>query len=209
LNQLLDLSHSLEEKMTVFPGTEYPMFTPSHTIEENGYNERLIQMHSHVGTHIDAPNHIIPQGKTISSYSIDQFYGRGIVFLHTNEQPLNLSDIKKQELDAVDFVIFYTQWSKYWNKDNYFTGFPVPSQGIIEYLVSKNLKGVGIDAASIDTIDSNDLPNHHILLSSGLVIIENLTNLSALVNQSFEFFCFPLSIINGDGSPVRAVARLD
>jgi arylformamidase len=42
-----------------------------------------------------------------------------------------------------------------------------------------------------------------------MVIIENLTNLDSLPDSKFEFFCFPLKIENGDGSPVRAVAKIE
>jgi kynurenine formamidase len=44
------------------------------------------------------------------------------------------------------------------------------------------------------------------VLSNGLIIIENLTNLESLINKSFDFAVFPLKIKDGDGSPVRAAA---
>jgi kynurenine formamidase len=50
-----------------------------------------------------------------------------------------------------------------------------------------------------------ELPVHHILLSHGLILIENLVNLESLPKQEFTFSCLPLKIKNGDGSPVRAV----
>jgi len=69
-------------------------------------------------------------------------------------------------------------------------------------------EGVGIDAISIDRIDSTSLLNHIDILSNHMIIIENLKNLELLVNKQFELYCFPLKIKSGDGSPIRAVARV-
>ena len=68
-------------------------------------------------------------------------------------------------------------------------------------------KGIGIDAISIDPIDSRDLPVHKLLLGAGLIVVENLTGLEVLP-QSFDFMALPLKIAEADGSPVRAAALL-
>jgi len=41
------------------------------------------------------------------------------------------------------------------------------------------------------------------------VIYENLTNLSQLLGRRFQFTGFPLKILGGSASPVRAVAVLE
>ena len=70
-------------------------------------------------------------------------------------------------------------------------------------------KGIGVDAISIDPIDSFELPMHRIVLGAGLVIIENLTNLEQLVGHVFRFAALPLKYENADGAPVRAVAFME
>lgn len=70
-------------------------------------------------------------------------------------------------------------------------------------------KGIGIDAISIDPIDSFELPMHRIVLGAGLVIVENLTNLEGLIGRTFRFAALPLKYENADGAPVRAVAFVD
>lgn len=42
-------------------------------------------------------------------------------------------------------------------------------------------------------------------MDHGLVITENLTCLGELPPEGFIFACLPLKIMDGDGSPVRAV----
>lgn len=47
------------------------------------------------------------------------------------------------------------------------------------------------------------------LLKSGIITITDLVNTGNLPNEEvFEIFAFPLKILNGDGSPVRVVARM-
>ena len=70
------------------------------------------------------------------------------------------------------------------------------------------LKGIGFDAISADEDESRDFPIHNTLLGQEIIIVENLTNLSALPETPFEFSCFPLKIEEADGSPVRAVAYI-
>jgi kynurenine formamidase len=47
---------------------------------------------------------------------------------------------------------------------------------------------------------------HKIVLGAGGVIAENLTNLDALVDDSFTVSLLPLNLHGSDGSPIRAVA---
>jgi kynurenine formamidase len=72
--------------------------------------------------------------------------------------------------------------------------------------VSYNLKGIGIDAISVDSIDSKKMENHQAILANEIFIIENLTNLCKLTSEYFLFTCFPIKFQNSDGSPIRAIA---
>ena len=57
----------------------------------------------------------------------------------------------------------------------------------------------------VDPIRDEALPIHRRLLDSGMVIIENLTNLAAAGTETFTFCALPLHYENADGAPVRAV----
>jgi kynurenine formamidase len=75
-----------------------------------------------------------------------------------------------------------------------------------DYLASLGVNGVGTDAPSID---HPPFPGHRKLLSRGVLIYENLTNLGKLLGRVFEFIGIPLRIEGGSGSPVRALAILE
>lgn len=206
--QTIDLSHFLKSGMPVYPGTEPPVIKEACTIVSNGFSERHISMFSHTGTHIDFPAHIFPAGKSLSDYSTDYFIGKALKFNLYPSRELNIGEIKQRisVMGSPDFILFSGGWDKYWNSPDYFHGFPLPDKKLIEYVGSLGIRGIGIDCISIDSIDSTQLENHRLILSQGLIIIENLTYLHKLPDQLFDFICLPLKIEYGDGSPVRAVA---
>ena len=75
------------------------------------------------------------------------------------------------------------------------------------YLVCCGLKGVGTDAISVDALDNRGFSAHHVLLSGGLVIVENLCLKKLVGRKDIMFFALPLKFEDADGAPVRAVAE--
>ena len=105
----------------------------------------------------------------------------------------------------VDFVLFWTGWSRYWGQEQYLRQYPILTAEAASYLGKCQLKGVGIDAISFDAIDSKAFEIHQQLLAQELVLIENLTRLEE-VQRGANFFALPLPLSEADGSPVRAFA---
>ena len=210
--RFIDLTHVIEPGMTVFPGTEPPVFEVGSSIEADGFEEKRIMMFSHTGTHMDAPAHIIPGAMTLDQFDIEQFGGKAsVVDVGGNESSRIEVDALQERSEAIqasDFAILRSGWSRLWDSEEYFQGYPVLSAEAAEWLVESGIKGVGIDMISVDEVDSTDFAIHNILLGGDLVIIENLTNLELLPETVFSFYCFPLRIDQADGSPVRAVAAI-
>jgi hypothetical protein len=75
----------------------------------------------------------------------------------------------------------------------------------IPLLLERKIRGIGIDKLSPDLPDS-DFPIHRALLSQGLNIIENLTNLDACPATGAYLGCFPLKLEEANESPARIVA---
>ncbi|MDT8419286.1 MAG: cyclase family protein [Desulfuromonadales bacterium] len=205
----IDLSHPIHPEIPVYPGTEPPQITPANSIERDGFAEILISMYSHTATHIDAPCHLLPHGKSLDQFPAGHFIGTAVVIdlrsRTTPEIALKHITLFAEQLNGVDFVLLNTGWSVHWGKANYFEGYPYLSEEAADWLSSFPLRGVGIDTISIDPLDSPDLPAHRQLLGNDFIIIENLTNLQA-VSSRCTFSCLPLPVRGADGSPVRAVA---
>ena len=207
--KIIDLSHTISPGMPVFPGDDPPVIVNRAVIDEDGFAEKGITLGTHVGTHIDAPAHIIPNAPTLDRMPIDRFVGKGSV--------IDLTEMKNPEVDtaflkpheplfkASEFVLLHTGWSRFWGQDKYFRHYPILSIEAALWVRSFGLKGIGVDAISVDELEAADLPIHKILLER-MLIIENLNNLDKLPKTGFTFSCFPLKLENADASPIRAAA---
>lgn len=65
--KVIDLTHTISEAMPVYPGSEKPKLTTVNTYSKDGFKETLIQIYSHMGTHMDPPAHIFANQKNIGS----------------------------------------------------------------------------------------------------------------------------------------------
>ena len=209
---IIDLTHKIESGMPVFPGTPEVKISQFSTIEKDGFAEKEIQLATHIGTHMDAPAHMISGGKTLDQFLISKFFGSAIVIPFSDEdidgqdKQEYLSQFENEIRDC-EFVLLHTKWSEKWGTEKYFSHFPALDKKAAEYLSGFYLSGIGIDTISIDVHDSETYEAHHELLKSEIVIIENLCNLEQIRGQGFRFSALPLFISDSDGAPVRAVVE--
>ncbi|MTI79384.1 MAG: cyclase family protein [Firmicutes bacterium] len=207
--KIIDLTQKLEATMPVFPGSKPPELESANTIEKDGFRQSKLTIYSHHGTHIDAPAHMQKEGKTIDQFSLDKYFGQGIVMDFSKDyvEYITLDMIRDYEkhLKKAEFVLLKTGWSKYWGEEEYFGKFPVLTEEAAKLIASFNLKGIGVDAISVDELSSTTFSKHHIFMSKEIIIIENLTNLDAL-EEKFWLSIMPLKTDNADGSLVRAYA---
>jgi kynurenine formamidase len=209
---LIDLSHPLFDSMPVYPGSESPAFETVATVSHEGYAEKRISFFSHTGTHLDAPSHVLPQGLSLDRLSVDHFAGSASVldFSSDSQRSIEIDDLAPYRylIQRSDFVLIHTGWSRHWGHACYNTGYPVLSERAADWICGFGLKGLGVDAISVDSPLSPGLPVHRRLLEQQLIIVENLNRLQDLPQSGFIFFALPLRIQDGDGSPVRAVAMV-
>jgi len=211
--RVIDLSQTIEPGMPCYPGTPEPVFQSVSSIKHDGFAEQRLTFSSHTGTHIDLPSHILQSGCSLDGFSLDRFTGKGIVIdvRGSSGGIITVDLLKAYETDLLtcDFLLLYSGWSQYWGSPAYYQGFPVLSLEAVLWLNEFQLKGIGVDMISVDASGSSDFPVHALLLQHGIVIIENLSDLSLLLHHSFVFVAFPLKIAQAEASPVRAVAFLD
>ncbi len=209
--RFIDLSHPIMENMPVYPGTVTPSIVNSSRLDRDGYVEKLLHLHSHTGTHVDSPAHMISNGITLDSVPLDRFMGKALLLDCSGVNVLDQQYLQSYQsrISGCGFIILNTGWSKYWGQEKYFRDFPLLTLGAAQLLSQFNLKGIGVDSISVDTVDSETFPIHKTLLAKNILIIENLTDLDHIKADMFTFCCFPLKIYQADGSPVRAVAIVD
>ncbi len=209
--KVIDLSHTINGNMSTYTKDEKFEAYDIASIEKDGYNEKLLKLCTHTGTHIDAPSHMINKGKTIDEFSINDFIGIAIIIDVSNLKNVDIEDLikYKEKINNCDFVILKTGWDKYWGSSKYLKGFPTLTERAAKWLCSFNIRGIGTDTISIDSFDSIDFEVHNTILSRGIIIIENITNLDEVREEEFTLVATPLKIENGDASPIRAIAITD
>ena len=185
--KVIDLTQTISENIPSFPGSPQPSFINWENIEKDGYNLELLFLSTHTGTHIDAPYHFLKKGQKIHQIMTNRLVIEAVL-IKTRKGPnqaITKTDIQKFEkrygkIDNGSTVIFYTDWQKNLEKKSYFLRNPGLAVSAARYLTSKKINLVGIDSPSIDLGKDSKFPVHHILAKSGILIVENLTNLDKI-----------------------------
>jgi kynurenine formamidase len=204
--KLVDLTMSLDEETPTHPDDPEVEAEEVTTVEKDGYAVKRLWFPSHVGTHIDAPAHMLEDGKTVDDYGVETFVGEGVV---VDVQGQEVIEVGKDRLDDADMVFFHTGHAKRAHNgrsEDYHDGGPVVSERTAEAVVETGVDVFGIDAPSPD---EPPYPVHDMLLGNDVVILENLVNLGAVGERQFRCYALPLNVVGGDGAPCRVIAVLD
>lgn len=202
--RIYDISPQISEDMAVYKNKpeKKPKLITTRTIND-GANESRLEIDLHTGSHVDAPYHVLRNGKTIEKISLDRFMGKAIVFDFTkikNGITKNYFKNLNVKIKKNDIVLLKTK-NKADNKFNF--SFVYLEKNVADYLASKKVKAVGIDSLGIERNQPNH-ETHKILLRKNILIFEGL-DLSKVTEGRYFFYGFPLKIKKGDGSPIRAV----
>ncbi len=93
--KVYDLTHTISKDMTVYSKSTKPDIKKVATIDINGYQESLISIYSHNGTHIDAPKHMC-NGKWLYELEMSNFIGNAILIDIENKKIVeNLTNLDK------------------------------------------------------------------------------------------------------------------
>jgi kynurenine formamidase len=209
----IDLTYPLTPGMPVYPGSPEPEIRTLASYGRDGFREQLLSLCSHTGTHMDAPRHLLAEGKALDQFPIDHFMGTGLC-IDASETPdgsipWSLLQPHEDDLAASDFLVLHTGWGRHWRTPRYFKDFPVLTVEAARRLARMNLKGIGVDAISVDLADTTDYPVHRTLLENDLLIIENLAGLDRLPRGRFgRLVCLPLLLADADGAPARVAALI-
>lgn len=225
---VVDVSHELFEGMPTFPGGIPFRMKPVATFEQAGYFANHLELGEHTGTHIDAPIHFQADAASVDQLTPAQLVGPGVVIsiasrAATNPdatvEPSGLAQWEQQHgpIPTRSFVLIHTGWSDRWPDEAAYRNadaqgllhFPGISEEAARWLCERGIRGVGIDALSIDPGVSSTFAAHKVLARKRVVVIENLTHLEQLPPTGFTIVAAPLKIRGGSGSPARVLVILE
>lgn len=214
-HEWVELSHILSPDL---PGIDYfpqPCFERIRSMPADPLNLTKIDMVCHFGTHVDAPNHFIPDGPAISEIPLDRLVGTGVIWRldlapYQIIEPYDFEQARPR-VQPGDIVLLDTGWGDRLLSPAY-AQHPSLSGAAAHWLVENRIKLLGVDFPTPDLPTQSrpsgfDWPIHHILLSNGVLIAENLTHMSALSGHRVEVLLLPLRIEGADGAPATVLAR--
>jgi kynurenine formamidase len=219
--KLIDLSHPLKEGQ---PSWDAQCgFAHKNSLDYKDcttdvkFRVQTIEMSCGFGTHIDAPAHCMPSGKTIDELDLNDLISPCVVidisqkahagYQCTIEDIINFEN-QYQLIEPHYFVIIWTGWSKYWDFPEKYRNhlmFPTVSKEAAELLIARNILGLGVDTLGPDTPESG-YPVHQIMLSQGKYLVENIAY-APPATGSFVLIA-PLPIVGGTEAPVRLIGLI-
>jgi arylformamidase len=206
--EIVDLSHTLESGMPIYPGDPVVAFAASP--QEEPWRVLSLALGSHSGTHIDAAAHYVPGGCTIDRYPLERFVLTGVVAALEAGDDEEIAPAALAEALAAapagGALLLRTGWDRHWGGAAMLRH-PFLGAAASEAIVAAGITLVGTDAFNVDSSVRGSTHVHEILLGRDVLIVENLTNVDRLpVARALRCAFVPLKLADGDGSPVRAYA---
>ena len=166
-----------------------------------------ISASAHIGTHMDAPRHYLPDGAGIETFPITAGVGPARVIAIHDPELIHVSELKPYRLTKGERVLFKTRNSEEcWTVSKFQEKFVYIPHETAAYLADCCVQTVGVDYLTVGGYDTDCPETHRTLLKAGIWIIEGL-NLKDVEPGDYELICLPLKIVGSDGAPARAVLR--
>ena len=213
--QVIDLTMKITPSIRVFPGSPQPSFIPWSRFDVNGYDSEAMFMSTHTGTHVDAPCHFKPGLASIDMIPADRLVCNATLVRVEKKanQLIEEQDLGDYQIRQGYAVVIATGWEKRSGNSNYMSENPGLSKQAARHLSRNKVNAVAIDSPSIDAGADTKFAVHHILLSSNILVVENLCNLDKVARNSssvttFTLIICPLKLGGATGSPARVLALL-
>ena len=212
----VDLSQPIYAGMPRIPVLPEVDFQPLRRTEKGDpLNISELRIATHAGTHVDAPWHFVPTGRTIDQIPLDQLWGSAVIVPIQRGpgeliEPADLEN-SPERIRAGDIVVLATGWSDKFESEAYDLH-PYPSEAAALWLAERQIKMLAVDMVTVDMPASLrpagfTYPVHHALLEHDILIIENVANLQSLAGRRVNLYAFPLKIRGADGGQARVVAE--
>lgn len=224
-DRLVDLTQPLGPATLLWPGsTPFEAEVVARHEVDGGYY-RSLTLSEHSGTHMDAPVHFSPGGRTAAELDLSLLV-RPAVRLDVRNRcggdpgyAVSRADVEELETEigripAGSAVLVYTGWDAHLGDAGRYLGpGPVPSfpgLGVdaAELLVERGVAGVGIDTLGIDPGRCQDFPAHQVTQPAGIWHLEGLVRLGEVPDRGAWVVAAVLPLVDGSGSPARAFAVL-
>ncbi|HVU35088.1 MAG TPA: cyclase family protein [Opitutaceae bacterium] len=173
--RLIDLSQPLYDAAPNCPVHVPVSFRRTEDHSDTGWRMEVITMATHTGSHVDAPLHKVPGGRSVDQLPLETFVGPARIAdlrFATPRLPIG-ADILARALPAAvadEIILLATGWGEKRAKtDEWLHQAPHVDATGARWLVDRRVRAVGIDHYTV-----GDGETHAILLGAGIWIVEEL-----------------------------------
>ena len=226
---VVDLTHALSEDTPYIPvpGITFPFKkTSMATVAKNGVAAYRWEIHEHLGTQIDAPNHFFDGALSLERLPVASLVVPLVVVdLSTRtasdaDASLTVADIEAWErqhgrIPSKAAVFMKSGWDArigdgkaFVNHDAsgvmHFPGFSAEAATFLAR--SRDVAGIGVDTLSLDPGRDTTYATHKAWLATGKWGVELVANLSDVPPTGATVFVGATKVTGATGGPVRLIA---
>jgi kynurenine formamidase len=220
--KIVDLSVPIGEQTLSPPSVNLSLALTSYHRGPGFWQASKIEMLLHTGSHVDFSKHTVQDGETAIDVSLDRVCGEAVIVnlshIGANHE-ISVADMEQyaQHVQEGDIVLVRTDWTeKHWgNFPAYYMQSPYCAAEAAQWLVDRGARAIGFDCfseycARLPDFTSEEFIIHKVILENGRILMQQMTNLSALPTAGrFQFFAPFIKIDGAEGSPARFFALLD
>lgn len=225
---VIDLTHTLDEDTPYIPvpGTFPFKKSPIATMAKNGVAAHRWEIHEHLGTQIDAPNHFFERGLSLDLLPADSLVVPLVVIdvsarAESNaDTSVTVADIEAWErrhgrIVERAAVMMASGWDARIKDAKAFVNadasgalhFPGFSPEAAKFLAqSRQLSGIGVDTLSLDPGLDKTYAAHKVWLATGKWGVELVANLKQVPPAGALVFVGAVKVRGATGGPVRLIA---
>lgn len=200
----VDISWPITPNMTSYKDKKPVTLTTHKQVDADGVTDSSITMNLHTGTHLDAPIHFVPGGKTIDELSLEALNGPcRILDLTQVADGITKDHLVPHDIQSGERILLKTRNSERSATASFDFDFVYLAQSGAQHLTECGVTMVGIDALGIERAQSNHA-THRILFEHDILVLEGL-RLAAVTKKTATLYALPLRIVGVEAAPVRAV----
>ena len=174
----------------VFPGDPAPEKQTLCAMEKGDlYNLTAFSMCAHNGTHVDAPFHFLPDGKTVDQMALEAFVGPCWVARHSGDVTAQDAEKILKEAQGVQRILI--------------AGPAVVTAEAARVFANSDILLIGNESQTVGP-ESGPMEVHKILLGKGIALLEGVV-LKDVPQGAYFLSAAPLNLAGSDGAPCRAV----
>jgi len=205
-SRTFDISLRTRPGLPEWPGdTPYDCRWTWQMAQGASVNVSAVTMSPHVGTHADAPLHVLPGGRAIDELPLPLFCGPArVLTLDGTPRDIDVDEILERVPKGTSRLLMRTRCSV--AAGAFPDDWPALTAEAARALALRGLLLLGVDAPSVDRRESKTLEVHRAVFSAGGAVLENL-DLDAVEDGEYDLTAYPIRLGGLDAAPVRAVLR--